>query len=149
MSLRKSVIFILNFGMPELRNAAHRGTRFGMAIPVIMEATGYGFIPLSQVMQKISVQLILTHPWQYLAHVVKGWWFFWRAPVYWGCYGGVINRSGPDAGIFDSGSAGPAVWRQPDFYLHIDWSIILKTLEKTLVDSAFPLAAGRVHLGDR
>jgi len=27
--------------------------------------------------------LILTHPWQYLAHVLKGWWFFWRAPVYW------------------------------------------------------------------
>ena len=58
-----------------------QGNTIWDAIPAIMEATGYGFIPLSQVLQKISVQLILTHPWQYLAHVIKGWWYFWRAPV--------------------------------------------------------------------
>jgi hypothetical protein len=60
-----------------------QGNTIWDAIPAIMEATGYGFIPLSQVLQKISIQLILTHPWQYLAHVIKGWWYFWRAPVYW------------------------------------------------------------------
>jgi 4-amino-4-deoxy-L-arabinose transferase-like glycosyltransferase len=60
-----------------------QGNTIWDAIPAIVEATDYGFIPLSQVMQKISIQLILTHPWQYLAHVLKGWWYFWRAPVYW------------------------------------------------------------------
>ncbi len=72
----------------EYRNArieerGSQGNTIWDAIPAIMEATGYGFIPLSQVLQKISIQLILTHPWQYLGHVLKGWWFFWRAPVYW------------------------------------------------------------------
>ena len=60
-----------------------QGNTIWDAIPAITEATDYGFYSLSQVLQKISIQLILTHPWQYLAHVLKGWWYFWRVPVYW------------------------------------------------------------------
>jgi len=72
----------------EYRDAriADRGTQGNTiwdAIPAISAATGLSFYDLSRVLQKISVQLILTHPWQYLARVLKGWWLFWRAPVYW------------------------------------------------------------------
>jgi len=72
----------------EYRDAriAERGTQGNTiwdAIPAIMDATGLSFYDLSQVMSRISVQLILTHPWQYLARVLRGWWLFWRAPVYW------------------------------------------------------------------
>jgi 4-amino-4-deoxy-L-arabinose transferase-like glycosyltransferase len=65
---------------------AERGTQGNTiwdAIPAMMAATGLSFYDLSKVLQKISVDLILTHPWQYLGRVLKGWWFFWRAPIYW------------------------------------------------------------------
>ena len=73
----------LEYRDARIEERGSQGNTIWDAIPAIMEATGYGFIPLSQVLQKISVQLILTHPWQFLAHVLKGWWYFWRAPVYW------------------------------------------------------------------
>ena len=60
-----------------------QGNTIWAAIPEISEVSGYGFYQLSEVLQQISIRLILTHPWQYLARVLKGWWFFWRAPVYW------------------------------------------------------------------
>ena len=60
-----------------------QGNTIWDAIPAIMDATGLSFYDLSGVLSKISVQLILTHPWQYLARVLRGWWLFWRAPVYW------------------------------------------------------------------
>lgn len=53
------------------------------AIPAMQAATGYSFYELSRILQGISVQLILTHPWAYLSRVLRGWWLFWRAPVYW------------------------------------------------------------------
>ncbi|MDY6846750.1 MAG: hypothetical protein SVP52_06405 [Chloroflexota bacterium] len=53
------------------------------AIPAMQEASGLSFYDLSQTLQEISIKLILTHPWQYLSKVIKGWWWFWRAPVYW------------------------------------------------------------------
>lgn len=65
---------------------AERGTQGNTiwdAIPAMMAATGLNFYELSRVLQKISVQLILTHPWQYIARVLRGWWLFWRAPIYW------------------------------------------------------------------
>ena len=72
----------------EYRDAriADRGTQGNTiwdAIPALTKATGLSFYDLSRVLSKISVQLILTHPWQYLAKVLRGWWLFWRAPVYW------------------------------------------------------------------
>lgn len=65
---------------------AERGTQGNAiwdAIPAIMSETGHSFYELSRMLQQISIDLILTHPWQYLAHVLRGWWYFWRAPVYW------------------------------------------------------------------
>jgi len=72
----------------EYRDAriAERGTQGNAiwdAIPAMQEASGLSFYDLSRTLQKISLQLILTHPWAYLSRVVRGWWFFWRAPVYW------------------------------------------------------------------
>ena len=65
---------------------AARGTQGNAiwdAIPAISSATGYSFYELSRILQRISIQLILTHPWEYLARVLRGWWMFWRAPIYW------------------------------------------------------------------
>ena len=53
------------------------------AIPAMQEAAGMSFYQLSRTLQEISIQLILTHPWQYLLRVIKGWLYFWRAPIYW------------------------------------------------------------------
>jgi 4-amino-4-deoxy-L-arabinose transferase-like glycosyltransferase len=53
------------------------------AIPALQEASGLNFYDLSQTLQELSLKLILTHPWQYLERVLKGWFWFWRAPVYW------------------------------------------------------------------
>lgn len=53
------------------------------AIPEMQKVSGLSFYDLSRVLQKISVQLILEHPAQYLRYAAQGWWFFWRAPVYW------------------------------------------------------------------
>ena len=53
------------------------------AIPAMQQASGMNFYELSRKLQEISVQLILSHPWQYLQKVVKGWWLLWRAPIYW------------------------------------------------------------------
>jgi hypothetical protein len=53
------------------------------AIPEMMDVSGLGFYDLSRLVGKISVDLIREHPDLYLRNVVKGWWLFWRAPVYW------------------------------------------------------------------
>jgi len=53
------------------------------AIPAMQQATGMNFYELSRKLQEISIQLIFRHPWQYLQRVIKGWWLFWRAPIYW------------------------------------------------------------------
>lgn len=53
------------------------------AIPAMQKASGLSFYDLSRVLQKISIQLIREHPLQYLHYAASGWWYFWRAPVYW------------------------------------------------------------------
>ena len=53
------------------------------AIPEMQQVSGYNFYDLSRVLAKISVELIKEHPELYLRTVVKGWWYFWRVPVYW------------------------------------------------------------------
>ena len=53
------------------------------AIPALEQVTGLGFIPLSNLMVKLSIQLILQHPFLYLRNVALGWLWFWKAPVYW------------------------------------------------------------------
>jgi hypothetical protein len=53
------------------------------AIPALEQASGLGFIPLSNLLVRISIQLILDHPDLYLRNVLQGWLWFWKAPVYW------------------------------------------------------------------
>lgn len=53
------------------------------AIPAMQQASGLTFYDLSRKLQEISIRLILRNPWQYLQRVLKGWMYFWRAPVYW------------------------------------------------------------------
>jgi len=60
-----------------------QGNTIWYAIPAMQEASGLNFYELSRVLQNISVQLILTHPWEYISRVLRGLWLFWRAPVYW------------------------------------------------------------------
>ena len=60
-----------------------QGNTIWDAIPAMQEATGMNFYELSRTLQEISVQLILTHPFEFLSRVLRGWWLFWRAPVYW------------------------------------------------------------------
>ncbi len=73
----------LQFRDARIEKYGTQGNTIWDAIPAIMSGTGYSFYELSRIMQKISMDLILTHPWQYLAKVLRGWWLFWRAPVYW------------------------------------------------------------------
>ncbi len=59
------------------------GNAIWEAIPALQEVSGLGFIPLSNLLAKISIQLILEHPGLYLRSVLQGWLWFWKAPVYW------------------------------------------------------------------
>ena len=60
-----------------------QGNTIWHAIPALREASGLNFHDLSRTLQEISIELILSHPWAYLSTVIRGWWLFWRAPVYW------------------------------------------------------------------
>ncbi len=73
----------LDFRAERMAERGTQGNTIWDAIPAMQEASGLTFYDLSRTLQKISVQLILTHPWQYLSRVIRGWWLFWRAPVYW------------------------------------------------------------------
>jgi hypothetical protein len=53
------------------------------AIPEMSKVSGYSFYALSRVLARISIQLIVEHPFMYLKNAALGWWMFWRAPVYW------------------------------------------------------------------
>ena len=53
------------------------------AIPAMQKVSGLTFYDLSRTLSKLSGWLILHHPGLYLSNVIKGWWLFWRAPVYW------------------------------------------------------------------
>jgi hypothetical protein len=53
------------------------------AIPEMQQASGYNFYDLSRILTTISVKLIKDHPDLYMRSVAKGWWYFWRVPVYW------------------------------------------------------------------
>lgn len=53
------------------------------AIPAMQKASGLGFYDLSDKLVEISIDLIRQHPFLFLRNAVKGWWMFWRAPIYW------------------------------------------------------------------
>ncbi len=54
-----------------------------VAIPAMKDASGLGFFELSRELSSISIQLILRHPLLYVKSALDGWWWFWRAPIYW------------------------------------------------------------------
>jgi 4-amino-4-deoxy-L-arabinose transferase-like glycosyltransferase len=58
-----------------------QGNVIWQAIPAITEATGHNFYELSRIMQAISVQLILAHPFRFALSILPDWWYFWRVPV--------------------------------------------------------------------
>ncbi len=53
------------------------------AIPAMQQASGIGFYDLSDLLAKISIQLILSHPLLYLKSVAQGWLWFWKVTIYW------------------------------------------------------------------
>lgn len=53
------------------------------AIPEMQEASGLSFYDLSDTLTKLSLQLIWQHPMLYLRNVIEGWFWFWKAPIYW------------------------------------------------------------------
>jgi hypothetical protein len=53
------------------------------AIPALQQVSGIGFYDLSDLLTKISIQLILQHPFLYLRSAAQGWLWFWKVPVYW------------------------------------------------------------------
>lgn len=53
------------------------------AIPEMQEASGLSFYDLSDVLAKLSLRLIWQHPVLYLRNVLEGWFWFWKAPIYW------------------------------------------------------------------
>ncbi len=73
----------LDFREVRIAERGTQGNTIWDAIPALQDATGMNFYELSRTLQKISIQLILTHPWEYLSRAARGWWMFWRAPVYW------------------------------------------------------------------
>jgi len=73
----------LDFREQRLNEFGTQGNTIWDAIPALQEASGMNFYELSRELQRISVQLILSHPWQYAGRVLRGWWLFWRTPVYW------------------------------------------------------------------
>lgn len=64
-----------------------QGNAIWDAIPAMQAAAGMNFYELSRTLQSISIDLIRSHPGEYLNRVLKGWWLFWRAPVYWNAGG--------------------------------------------------------------
>jgi hypothetical protein len=53
------------------------------AIPEMSRVSGYNFYDLSEVLTRISIQLILKHPLLFIKSAITGWWMFWRPSVYW------------------------------------------------------------------
>ncbi len=53
------------------------------AIPELEKVSGLGFFDLSRLLEKISVRLILQHPFLYLQNVAQGWIAFWKVPFHW------------------------------------------------------------------
>ena len=53
------------------------------AIPEMSRVSGYNFYDLSRVLARLSIQLILKHPFLFFKSAVSGWWMFWRTSAYW------------------------------------------------------------------
>ena len=77
----------LEYRDARLAEMGTQGNAIWNAIPAMQEVSGLGFYQLSQTLQRISIDLIIRNPGLYLSYVIRGWWLFWRAPVYWDASG--------------------------------------------------------------
>lgn len=73
----------LKYRQQRIAKYGTQGNTIWDAIPEMEKVSGLSFYDLSRRLQSISFDLILHHPLLYLENVVTGWWYFWRAPVYW------------------------------------------------------------------
>ena len=73
----------LDYRDARIANTGSQGNAIWDAIPAMQAASGQNFYQLSRTLQSISIDLIRSHPGEYLSRVLRGWWLFWRAPVYW------------------------------------------------------------------
>jgi 4-amino-4-deoxy-L-arabinose transferase-like glycosyltransferase len=73
----------LHFRAEQIASTGSPGNAIWDAIPELSKASGLGFLDLSRTLTKISVQLIIDHPGLYLKNVILGWFWFWKAPVYY------------------------------------------------------------------
>jgi 4-amino-4-deoxy-L-arabinose transferase-like glycosyltransferase len=60
-----------------------QGNAIWEAIPEMQKASGYSFYEMSAILSRLSIRLIREHPDLYLKYVIKGWWMFWLAPIYY------------------------------------------------------------------
>lgn len=81
----------LDYRYDRMAEKGTQGNTIWDAIPAMQAASGQNFYELSRTLQSISIDLILAHPGAYLSRVVRGWWMFWRAPVYWEA-GGISSQ---------------------------------------------------------
>jgi hypothetical protein len=73
----------LQYRAEQIAATGSPGNTIWAAIPALQEASGLSFYDLSNLLAKISIQLIISHPFLYLKNVILGWLWFWKAPVYY------------------------------------------------------------------
>jgi 4-amino-4-deoxy-L-arabinose transferase-like glycosyltransferase len=73
----------LQYRAEQIATTGSPGNAIWAAIPALQQASGLNFYDLSRLLTKISIQLIINHPWLYLKNVILGWFWFWKAPVYY------------------------------------------------------------------
>jgi hypothetical protein len=73
----------LQYRAAQIAATGSPGNTIWAAIPALQEASGLGFYNLSNLLAKISIQLIISHPFLFLKNVILGWLWFWKAPVYY------------------------------------------------------------------
>ncbi len=81
----------LDYRDARMAETGTQGNTIWDAIPAMQAVSGLSFYQLSRTLQSISIDLILSHPGEYLSRVLRGWWLFWRAPVYWDA-GGITSQ---------------------------------------------------------
>jgi hypothetical protein len=73
----------LEYRAERIAETGNQSMTIWRAMPEISETTGLNYIYLSRLFTDISVDLILSHPFQYLQSVARAWVGFWKVPNYW------------------------------------------------------------------
>ena len=130
---------------------AERGTAGNTiftAIPEMQRVSGLGFYDLSRTLTRISIDLILHHPTLYLKYAAEGWWYFWRAPVYWAPEQilDANDAHAPGMGC-EARAPGPGV-RQPGIPGDLNPGALLAQAAPLVEPDAFSVAGGCHALAD-